>query len=299
MKNNIFRLTGLILFVVGASSCASARIEKQEVRLALHDVIKENIFVLRKLDRIDCIRSFKYENKQLDDRSNQFILNYTDSLRSLVLEHIRTDSQVVMRRIKHRSVDSLTIRIAFLKKRLKEDLDNINLFDSLLATNTYNQFDIASFFNSGEFQMDVTAEPFKVMPFLRVVEDLLHFASKFPGKKLNGSILVLGYADAQQITPGSTLDSILRQSLGSTDSVPSPVLNKELSRLRAVTVAQVLSGVYGQKTEGGKIFPGLSVEYIPQGRGEEYPNPKIRNYQVDDERRRVVLVYWSILPDFD
>lgn len=35
---------------------------------------------------------------------------------------------------------------------------------------------------------------------------------------------------------------------------------------------------------------------LPQGRGEEFPNPSVRDYKTDDERRRVVNVYWSLLP---
>ena len=62
--------------------------------------MQESRSVLKKLDRIDCIRSLKFESKQPDEQSNQLIQPYTDSIRDHILEHMRQDSQVVMRRIK-------------------------------------------------------------------------------------------------------------------------------------------------------------------------------------------------------
>ncbi len=299
MKQTFIKLLPVPVLMMLFTSCASVREAKQELRQEIVTVMQESRSVLKKLDRIDCIRSVKFENKQLDEQSNQLIQHYTDSIRDHILEHMRQDSQVVMRRIKHRSIDSLSVRANTLKEQLKTDTENIGLIDSLLATNTYNQFNTASVFGPGEFKIDGSADSSKVIPFQRVVDDLLDFAAKFPNKKLNGTFLVLGYADGQQVSSGSGLDSTLRISLGTTDSVGSPLLNKELSRLRAVSVSQLISGVFGLKTNEGQSYPKLQVDYIPQGRGEEFPNPKIRNYQTDDERRRVVLVYWSILPDFN
>lgn len=299
MRKVLDQLLAAIVVLLIFSSCASVREAKSELRQEILTVMQESRTVLKKLDRIDCIRTVKYENKQLDEQSNQFILSYSDSLRNDILEHLHQDSQIVLRRIKHRSIDSLSTRAARLKEQLKADADNIGLIDSLLATNTYNQFNTASVFGPGQFLIDSTAHTGVLVPFQRVVEDLLDFASKFPNRRLNGTFLVLGYADAQQITPGSGLDSTLRLSLGVTDSVSSPVLNKELSRLRAVSVSNLIAGQYEIKTSSGQLLPKLKVDYIPQGRGEEYPNQKIKNYQSDDERRRVVLVYWSVLPDFD
>jgi hypothetical protein len=299
MRKVLNQLLAAIIVLLFFSSCASVKEAKRELKQEIVTVMQESRTVLKKLDRIDCIRTVKYENKQLDEQSNQFIQNYSDSLRNEILEHLHQDSQIVMRRIKHRSIDSLSIRAGRLKEQLKADTENIGLFDSLLATNTYNQFNTASVFGPGQFLIDSAMQTGILLPFQHVVEDLLDFAAKFPNKRLNGTFLVLGYADAQQITPGSGLDSTLRLSLGTADSVGSPVLNKELSRLRAVSVSNLILGQYEIKTNAGQQFPKLKVDYIPQGRGEEFPNPKVKNYLADDERRRVVLVYWSVLPDFD
>ena len=46
-------------------------------------------------------------------------------------------------------------------------------------------------------------------------------------------------------------------------------------------------------------LPSLHFNYYNYGRGEAYPNQNITNYQKDDERRRIVMFYWSVLPDVD
>ena len=41
----------------------------------------------------------------------------------------------------------------------------------------------------------------------------------------------------------------------------------------------------------------LNFKFYGYGQGETYPSKKITNYQEDDERRRIVLIYWSVIPD--
>jgi metal-responsive CopG/Arc/MetJ family transcriptional regulator len=263
--------------------------------------IKENRLshknALRQIEQIDSVRNVKFSKKELDEKSNGIIQNYTDSVKLLLTRHITDDSILLSKRIRHKRIDSLTIRVQRIKEEALSNLDNLTLINDLLATNTFNQFNTASVFGPGEFAIDLSANPSAADPFKKVVDDMLAFAAKFPNKKLNGTFLVLGYADAQQIAQGTALDSILRISLRS-ENVTSAQLNKELSRLRSKSVTEVLSGIASAKTTGVELYKNLVIDYLPQGRGEEFPNSKIKDYQEDDERRRVVFVYWSILPDF-
>jgi hypothetical protein len=41
------------------------------------------------------------------------------------------------------------------------------------------------------------------------------------------------------------------------------------------------------------------IHLIATGKGEELPAGNFKDYQPFDERRRVVLLYWSILPDLN
>jgi metal-responsive CopG/Arc/MetJ family transcriptional regulator len=285
-----------IIAILFLTSCAA-----RKNRNSLIAQIKENRInhknALRQIEQIDSVRNVKFSRKELDEKSNDIIQNYTDSVKALLTRHITDDSILLSRRIKHKRIDSLTIRVQKIKEDAKNNLGNLSLINDLLATNTFNQFNTASVFGPGEFHIDLSANPSAADPFKKVVDDMLAFAAKFPNKKLNGTFLVLGYADAQQIAQGTALDSILRLSL-KTENATSAQLNKELSRLRAKSVTEVLSGIAVSKTAGIDLYKNLMIDYLPQGRGEEYPNSKIRDYQEDDERRRVVFVYWSILPDF-
>ncbi len=285
-----------LVFILFLVSCVA-----RKKRDALLTQIRENLLThksaMRQIEQIDSVRNLKFSRKELDEKSNDIIQNYTDSVKLLLVRHLTEDSALLLRRIKHKRVDSLTIKVFKIKEEAKNNLGNLSLINDLLATNTFNQFNTASVFGPGEFHIDVSVNPAAADPFKKVVDDMLAFAAKFPNKKLNGTFLVLGYADAQQIAQGTALDSILRVSMG-IETATGSQLNKELSRLRSKSVTEVLSGIVNSKTTGVDLYKNLKIDYLPQGRGEEFPNPKIRDYQDDDERRRVVFVYWSILPDF-
>lgn len=278
-------------------SCATANRIK-ELKTEMQRNITSNKAALRTLEKIDSARNAKFENKQLDEQSNAFIQHYSDSVKQVLLKHIQEDSIILSKKIRHRTVDSLTTRVQRMTAEAKANLDNLSLIDNLLSTNTFTQLNTASMFGPGEFIIDAVNNSSATDPFKKVTDDMLAFAAKFPNKKLNGTFIVLGYADGQQIGQGSALDSTLRLSMG-VETATGPQLNKELSRLRAKSVTEVLKGIVTQKTSGIEIYKNLTVDYLPQGRGEEFPNPKIKDYREDDDRRRVVFVYWSILPDFN
>lgn len=82
--------------------------------------------------------------------------------------------------------------------------------------------------------------------------------------------------------------------LNKTDAVKEE-LNKKLSELRALELISQMTRLFIQKTSSSPAK--LKVEYIGQGKGEEYPIPSIKDYRENDERRRIVLCYWSVLPD--
>jgi hypothetical protein len=72
-------------------------------------------------------------------------------------------------------------------------------------------------------------------------------------------------------------------------------LNKELSRARAEEVKKLFETYAGSRNDKG-IYK-KRVIYIYEGKGEQFPDPKITDYTIDDPRRRIVLLYWTIFPD--
>ena len=72
-------------------------------------------------------------------------------------------------------------------------------------------------------------------------------------------------------------------------------LNKELSRRRAEAVIQLFKKyTYGRSTMGGSV---KNILFLTEGKGDLHPNPKIFDYSVNDARRRVVLLFWSVFPE--
>jgi outer membrane protein OmpA-like peptidoglycan-associated protein len=291
------RTISYLLIIAMLSSCVAGK-KREALVTQIKENQRNNRMALRQIEKIDSVRNEKASKNELDEKSNRFIEHYTDSVKKVLIRHMQDDSILLSKRIKHKRLDSLTVRVQQIKTELQGNLGNLQLLDELLATNTFTQLNTASVFGPGEFLIDLQTNPAAADPFKKVVDDMLAFAAKFPTKKLNGTFVVVGYADAQQISPGTALDSTLRASMG-VESASSPQLNKELSRLRAKSVTEVITGIFTSKTNGVEIYRNLSADYLPQGRGEEYPNPKIRDYREEDERRRVVYVYWSILPELN
>ena len=93
------------------------------------------------------------------------------------------------------------------------------------------------------------------------------------------------------------IDHIVAEKHGGKTEAGKEDLNKELSELRAMELIKQLTSMFKQKVSEIKNIDQLSVEYIGQGRGEEYPIPTIKDYKDDDDRRRIVLCYWAVLPN--
>lgn len=289
---NLIILISSVLFL---SSCAVMKARK-ELKEQLRNDMSEQQSTIKRIEKLDSARLAKFENGELDDKSNQQIRWYNDSVKNVAMKHFIEDRIILSKRIKHKALDSLVLRIIKIKEQAKGNLDNLSFIDNLLSTNTFTRLNTASVFGPGQFIIDLAENPAGADPLKLAVADMLSFVSKFPNRKLNATFVVLGYADAQQIAQGSSLDSLLRESLGKFGTWVNADLNKELSRLRAGSVTSVIKIFLGEQMKS-KQMGELKVDYLPQGRGEQFPNAKIKDYKENDERRRVVLVYWSVFPE--
>ena len=108
-------------------------------------------------------------------------------------------------------------------------------------------------------------------------------------------MIVLGFADGTGISNESTLYDTLINISGDRE-LSKEELNKKLSELRALELTKQISSIVLEK---GLLInsKNLKIEYIYQGKGEEYPFLHIKDYTIDDPRRRIVLCYWVVLPD--
>ncbi|RZM18103.1 MAG: hypothetical protein EOO88_41610 [Pedobacter sp.] len=167
------------------------------------------------------------------------------------------------------------------------------------AVNTanYNLFDFAAFFDPGVYRIPPQGIENVNKMFGPVIDSIITFSNKYTDIPHTASIVLLGYADGLGISDSTELFATLSEMLK--DTMPGrPALNRQLSQLRAQALQSQLKNLVVQKAPLFSNFNNIRLGYIAQGRGEEYPLPGIKDYQEDDDRRRIVLCYWTIIPEF-
>lgn len=166
--------------------------------------------------------------------------------------------------------------------------DGLNIAD-------YKLFDLAAFFGPGRYQIPDDKADIAIASFSPIIDSVLKFSEKYnlPG---TASLVILGFADGTGFSNSGPLFETLTGYIGKKD-VTKEELNQKLSELRAKELIKQLSTAFVKKSSTSPAIGKINVEYIGQGKGEAYPLPSIKDYTVDDSRRRIVLCYWVVLPD--
>jgi hypothetical protein len=167
--------------------------------------------------------------------------------------------------------------------------DGLNVAD-------FKQFDLAAFFGPGKYQIPEEKADIAALSFSPVVDSLIFFSNKYSQYPRTATLIVLGFADGTGITNGSELYYTLLDELRKPQAEKEE-LNQKLSELRAKELIKQMTNLYLKKASGYSEIEKLKTEYVGQGKGESLPISGIKDYTVDDERRRIVLCYWAVLPD--
>jgi hypothetical protein len=167
--------------------------------------------------------------------------------------------------------------------------DGLNLAD-------FKQFDLAAFFGPGKYQIPENKVDMAALSFGPVVDSLMFFSNKYSQYPRTATLIILGFADGTGITSGSELYYTLLDELRKPQA-GNEELNQKISELRAKELIKQMTALYLKKATGFNEVDKLKIEYIGQGKGEALPISNIKDYAVDDERRRIVLCYWVVLPD--
>jgi hypothetical protein len=157
-------------------------------------------------------------------------------------------------------------------------------------------FSLAAFFGPGGFSIPEEKLEKATLYFSPVIDSLIKFSNKYETKLRTATIIVNGYSDASNITKGSTLYKKLAANL-KIDNPTKEQLNKSLSSLRAEELSKLFIKIIEKKSASFISMPKITFENVEIGRGEKLPDDTIKNYKVNDERRRIVIVFWTVLPD--
>jgi hypothetical protein len=171
----------------------------------------------------------------------------------------------------------------------------LSFIADVLAEVRRNQFGLAAFFGSGEFIILPENMPLISQSFVPLIDSLIAFSNRHANIPREAYLAVYGYADGQPVNTEGALADTLLQTMGRS-AASSAELNTELSRLRAMEMHKAIDSLRRSK-EALFLKPEL-LTYVDvvKGMGEAYPNPTIKDYAADDERRRIVLFYWNVLP---
>lgn len=164
-----------------------------------------------------------------------------------------------------------------------------------LNTSTYTLFDLAAFFGPGKYAIPEGQEEVAASSFSPLVDSVIKFSDKYKNFSQTATLVILGFADGTGFDPQSPLYAELAGLIGRTE-VSKQELNQKLSELRAETLIKQLRNQFIRKMGGVEETDKVHIEYIGRGKGEQYPFRSITDYKEEDDRRRIVLCYWAVLP---
>jgi flagellar motor protein MotB len=192
--------------------------------------------------------------------------------------------------------DRLRNSLSFTRNAALKINQKILFLEDLINRNMVVKLDQDVLFESGSYKASpaVIANIGKL--FEPAAKEIDYFTGKYPDFTLSLVISMKGYADGTTINEGSALYNNLKTRLKLSETEPdSRDLNKELSRARAEEVTNLFKKYAATRSDNG-IYK-RNVFYIYEGKGEQLPDPKINDYTINDARRRIVLLFWSIFPE--
>lgn len=189
-----------------------------------------------------------------------------------------------------RSINTIESGVMMVRSETKE----MEMIKNYLGETTMNRFNSAQFFPTGGYKIPEDFIPKAEAAFSPVMDQLINFVKQNPGKDLIATIITRGYADETPVGKNSPMYPKLKEMSGS-ETPSRQAMNKALSYLRAEEMGNLLRAMLVKRKNLDPGLQRIQITLMVEGRGEEHPNPAIKNYKPDDERRRIVALYWSVL----
>lgn len=171
----------------------------------------------------------------------------------------------------------------------------MNMILESISTPKPSLFNLAAFFGPGGYKIPADKEKLAIQYFSPIIDSLTKFSNKYEMLYRNARIIVNGYSDATNISKGSSLYKMLADHLKKTEPTKAE-LNASLSALRAEEISTFLLKRLKETAHTFKTVDKITFENIEAGYGEKLPDANIKNYKNNDDRRRIVIAFWSVLP---
>lgn len=292
----IYTIAGLILFSIIIISCSGA----QKAQTRKNEISRVDSQLLRhknSLSQLETLRQNKQDLNQLDDTASNRIRKFISKSQDEIGSTLERNTMLIGgAEIAREDWNKLKKALTQSQKSLRSITDKVAFITDLLKRNTVVKLDQDVIFRPGQYEVTPEVAAAIGSFFEPAAREIDTFIRKYPSFPLSLVITAKGYADGTTIAENSTLYKDLKERLKlQTDHPTSKELNKELSSARAQKVISLFQQFTTDRTGSGKGI--RNILYLYEGKGENFPNPKLNDYKIDDPRRRVVLLFWSVFPD--
>lgn len=298
-----YKILVLFLSLVLISCGSQKRITqaKQKIQIARQSAAAE----AKTIDTIDKKTAEKLEKREMDS----VIINEYNIVLHKLNEYLKS-IESKMDNIELAMQDKSNFRKSAYKQNLAKQMaliDSFNLaikkrdhiyelINEAVRMKAFNLFDLAAFFGAGKYKIPPGGFEKLAASFLPVIDSIAYLSNKYSNIQHTTRIVFVGYADGMPVGEGSALYNELAEILNQ-KSPSKQDLNKILSDLRANELLNNTKEVLQNNAAKFTYYNQLKIGYSAYGRGEELPFKTIKDYKEDDERRRIVLFYWCVLPD--
>ena len=297
----MFSLRTLSLLLIAAVSVFSfSCVSQKKVAVIKRDLSVADSQLLqydKSLSELEAKKKTKQEHNAIDDTASAHIQRFIDNTKTEISQlHGENTILIGNTEVNKADWDRLRKGLSNSRHSSKNINDKILLLTDLINRNMVIDLDQDVIFQPGKYIVSKEVAGAIGKFFEPAAKEIDMFTQKYPDFPLSLVITTKGYADGTSIVEGSQLYKDLSESLKLSGKTPdSKDLNKELSVKRAMAVKELFENYTKDRSvKGGTV---KNVLYLYEGKGEAFPNPTITDYKVDDPRRRVVLLFWSIFPE--
>lgn len=283
------------------SSCITQKIKKTEQQITSAKAIVAN--TQAKLSTLQSESNSKLSQGKID---STLLVIYNQKINTIQQKNdsITTDINEITRLLTNKKAFSKSYKSEVLPKlqaistyQLQSSSSKIlAMLEDGLNNSNFHLFDLAAFFGPGKYAIPSHKKDLAVTSFNPMLDSVIGFANKYATLPRTATLIVLGFADGQGFNEQNPATDTLKMLLQN-ETANTAQLNQKLSELRAEELINVLSLRFLQRVseiQGADLF---KIDYIGRGKGETYPLPFIKDYKVNDDRRRIVLCYWTVLPN--
>jgi hypothetical protein len=182
-------------------------------------------------------------------------------------------------------------------------LRSVETMKRLYNLDKFNRYNSALFFEPGEYVIPEKNVARIIEGLEPLLKDVLYAINNDTNRQVKIVIGVYGYSDDQDVLVGNKLYNDLISKINSDtakeaySNLPlSQQLNYKLSQLRAenltIRISRELDKRRNQKKNKDLLY---EVNWI--GLGNDVP-AGVENPQKSDPRRRIVAIYWDVMPSF-